>query len=72
MALVVSQFGNTNGPRPLKSTERPGPCWGLSDMRHGVLRDSDMRHGNLIHSTGGLDHFLNSTGRHYCFLKIDT
>ena len=32
---------------------------GLSDMRHGFLKDSDMRHG----------YFLNSTGRHYCFLK---
>ena len=25
---------------------------GLSDMRHGFLRDSDMGHGNFLNSTG--------------------
>ena len=48
-----------NGTRPLKSTRRHGPFFGVSDMRHGFLQDSNMGH----------DNFLKSTGRHYCFLK---
>ena len=40
------------GPRLLKSTRQHGPFGELSDVRHGLLKDSDMGHGNFLHSTG--------------------